>query len=445
MRRTLCLILLLTLTALCLAGCGTQDWSYKDANKGVVRVMSGTAPLGDSQLADESLGFGSGFAVGTPGEASDLFITNRHVVVSEDGSLLPCVYLLLEDDAWGITLTDSSATVHYNSEHIARCEVLYPTQSDPEYPDLAVLRAERVITERVALPLRSGFEMAQYDKVYTLGFPGSTDDILAEYTGGRMEITRPAGLGSITVKDGIISAVKDVPTAAYTTLFLHSANINHGNSGGPLIDERGYVVGINTYGWNYTYYDQSSGSYVDTGVAENFGSLFIDYATQTLDSLGLPYSRDFQSVPTWLVLTLSGTGALVLTLLLFVLVRKRGRRKKIADTPYLIEGLSGTYAGKQLPVHGTVRFGRDPGRCSHVIPGASISALHCRLEAADGVLTLQDCRSTNGTFLNGRRLEPGHSAILRDADRFYLATPQESFAVHIRFNAAGAGERRKKA
>jgi pSer/pThr/pTyr-binding forkhead associated (FHA) protein len=49
-----------------------------------------------------------------------------------------------------------------------------------------------------------------------------------------------------------------------------------------------------------------------------------------------------------------------------------------------------------------------------VLPAALVSRLHCRLEASDDSLTVVDLDSTNGTYVNDRRVE---RAPLRSGDR----------------------------
>lgn len=63
--------------------------------------------------------------------------------------------------------------------------------------------------------------------------------------------------------------------------------------------------------------------------------------------------------------------------------------------------------------------GRD---CDIVFDDASVSKAHARVHLADGAATIEDLDSTNGTLLNGRRLEG--VAELRRGDRIGLGTNQ---------------------
>lgn len=75
------------------------------------------------------------------------------------------------------------------------------------------------------------------DKVYPMGYPGvaTFHPYLSEES-----ITEP------TLTSGIISAEKQVP-AGFTALQT-DASITHGNSGGPVFNEQGQVIGIATFG-----------------------------------------------------------------------------------------------------------------------------------------------------------------------------------------------------
>lgn len=52
-----------------------------------------------------------------------------------------------------------------------------------------------------------------------------------------------------------------------------------------------------------------------------------------------------------------------------------------------------------------LQVGRDPALCSIIIPDLSASRVHFRLYVVSGgLLQIEDCNSTNGTFVNGERL-----------------------------------------
>jgi LysM repeat protein len=76
-------------------------------------------------------------------------------------------------------------------------------------------------------------------------------------------------------------------------------------------------------------------------------------------------------------------------------------------------------AARTHPLPGTqVTIGRD-GTNGIVLEGHGVSAFHCMIEVgAGGVVTLKERGSTNGTWLNGRRLE--EPTRIGENDRFYV-------------------------
>ncbi|XP_031493704.1 zeaxanthin epoxidase, chloroplastic [Nymphaea colorata] len=59
-----------------------------------------------------------------------------------------------------------------------------------------------------------------------------------------------------------------------------------------------------------------------------------------------------------------------------------------------------------------VTVGRLPDKADLVVPVATVSGLHARLEKKEGNLLVTDLDSTNGTYINDMRLKSGASAIL---------------------------------
>lgn len=51
--------------------------------------------------------------------------------------------------------------------------------------------------------------------------------------------------------------------------------------------------------------------------------------------------------------------------------------------------------------------GRAP-RADFIVEAALVSRLHCRITATGDKLEVVDLRSTNGTFVNGKRVTKGH-------------------------------------
>ena len=67
----------------------------------------------------------------------------------------------------------------------------------------------------------------------------------------------------------------------------------------------------------------------------------------------------------------------------------------------------------RLPAGSVKTIGRSTG-AAFMVDAALVSRLHCRLTATRDSLQVKDLDSTNGTFVNGRRVE---TAELKDGDR----------------------------
>jgi pSer/pThr/pTyr-binding forkhead associated (FHA) protein len=67
----------------------------------------------------------------------------------------------------------------------------------------------------------------------------------------------------------------------------------------------------------------------------------------------------------------------------------------------------------RIPAGSVKTIGRSTG-AQFIVEAALVSRLHCQLSATDDSLQVKDLDSTNGTFVNGRRIQTAH---LRDGDR----------------------------
>ena len=140
----------------------------------------------------QEIGGGTGFVVG-----DNMLITNKHVVEDTEAK-----YFIIESDGEEI-----------EAEVIAR---------DPVY-DIALLKAELGIK---ALRLGDSDSLEVGQTVVTIG------NALGEF--------------SNTVSVGVVSGLERTIAADLRSLIQTDAAINRGNSGGPLLNLRGEVVGINT-------------------------------------------------------------------------------------------------------------------------------------------------------------------------------------------------------
>lgn len=432
----ICMTAMLVLTMLfCMeTTAGASGEIAAQSRNGVVRILV--------QLPDGNIAMGSGFGVGKKGESTDTFVTNFHVVGEqpyqmEDGSVqtLPplAVWILKNSNAWvpGVGLDTSNAI---------SCNVLYAKE---EYPDVAVIKAVEEVPERVALPLLEDENKVEVgDAVYALGYPATSD-----YTEGTVYgTTLPGGVADVTITSGIISRFTTSSSLGNTRLIQHDATINGGNSGGPLIDSRGSVIGINTY---------------KIGGGENTDnssySVRIDYIKDVLDDLHIEYDlyQEDGGLPMMMVIAVAACVLLVIAAFVVVMARKKKQPQEPTasaavsapisdrtgasagqaiegDSGLRFQGVSGSFAGKRFAITAQIKIGRDPAKNDFVYPAETkgISGVHCVLVYQDGQLYLQDLGSTYGTFVNGgQRLAANQAVVLQPGDKFCLGSEEECFVI----------------
>jgi pSer/pThr/pTyr-binding forkhead associated (FHA) protein len=83
----------------------------------------------------------------------------------------------------------------------------------------------------------------------------------------------------------------------------------------------------------------------------------------------------------------------------------------------VVEGGGGLRAGAVFAVNGSMTIGRSP-QTDVQIDDTFASARHARVVEQEGLYYLEDMGSTNGTYLNGRRV--GSLELLRPEDRFRI-------------------------
>lgn len=97
---------------------------------------------------------------------------------------------------------------------------------------------------------------------------------------------------------------------------------------------------------------------------------------------------------------------------------------------YVLRGVAGRVFGRHLPLSGTVTVGRAP-ECSLALDESGLSRMHARLLPADDGVYVEDLGSTNGTYINGKRVLNGQARIGDeigfDTLRFLLLGPGQEF------------------
>ncbi|MSQ47753.1 MAG: trypsin-like serine protease [Deltaproteobacteria bacterium] len=174
--------------------CAERMPPIEEMKKSTVRILCTTRT---------GVASGSGFVVG---EQSRHVVTNLHVVA--------CV-------AHNGAISVQTGQLQSVAAKVVRL-------SEPK--DIAILEVDRSL-ERPAVKLVTSAHVSEAQTVYAVGFPGAADSINQDAT--------------VSVTKGIISA-RPIRKDTAVNLYQTDAAINSGNSGGPLFNEDGQVIGINT-------------------------------------------------------------------------------------------------------------------------------------------------------------------------------------------------------
>lgn len=382
------------------------------AKEGVVKLLA----VGfDSYGNVANAVVGSGFAVGTKGSAPEYFVTNWHVAsvyMPEHNYAFDSdhvrIWIMLDN----FTLSDVTGLPSEATS--VKCSIVRISESG--YPDYAILRAARPVTECKPLAIRSSESVKQGETVVALGCPAVLDE-------------QSLSIGDITSTTGTVARHMTMTNAGNTNAIVHNANISGGNSGGPLIDENGSVIGLNTY------------SIVDSYSC----AIYSDYVMQALNELGISYMTAGSSISVVTIAAAAVAVAAVAVAIYFLLRNRKSAEKNPAGgvTPGTVPGgtvPAGGYTpsfrvqlpdGRIIPVPaGKVAVGRDPS-CQIRLPesAAAVSRRHCTLENSGEFLILVDEGSRNGTFIHGKRVPAGTKVALKHGSSFCVGTSENRITV----------------
>ena len=221
---------------------------------------------------------GSGFVIESSSRRT-LIVTNHHVIENSPTRIL--IYLGNDE------VLSASVAAESPQKDLAVLELAYPIKLQ-------------------ALPL-AATDAARGEAVYAVGFPGASDDLSDTIAQTSEEAT---------ITDGIVSAVRQMSVTSYSSpiaVLQTNAEINHGNSGGPLFNAEGVVVGVNTWSANDS-----------QGV---FGAVTAGELIAFLRDNSLPFhTTRGASFPWWVAAVAAATAIVVLILLLL-----RRKKKKAAE------------------------------------------------------------------------------------------------------------------
>lgn len=356
---------------------------------------------------------------------------------------------------------------------------LYSSQVDSDIAILEIDPAHRLFGYEVLEFGHAGM-VQRGEEVYAIGFPAIAQ-VLADLSTARYTDS--------TITKGVISRIT---SSEGVPVFQTDTAISGGNSGGPLVNKDGVVIGINTFGLVRLAGDDIIPTEINYAVQ-------IDVLTDVLRSRGIPYveagaappvevevdepeapagteeetedpflTEPARGKPEFPVLYVALGAAALIIIILLIIFLIRGS-KKVADKPQAappsrqaapvtqagpkpeaapvtrakavsprpsIKGISGHFAGQKIEfVQGQLVIGRDPKLAQLVYPQAleEISRKHLTVRYDENTqrFSLEDS-SSNGTFFaSGQRLETAKPYFLNRGDRFYLSDAKEMFELSL--------------
>ena len=164
------------------------------------------------------LAWGSGFAI-----SNNVLVTNYHVIAPIYDYQNAAIWVVYPQTAGGGVYNGYILDTHPNKD-IALVQF-----QGPGLPFLT-------LTDK---KVDSG------QQVFAFGYPGEVDEDLGHNAD---QIVSPSN--ALVTSGNVSGYSNDAPDASSGQTIIHSATITHGNSGGPLLDECGRVIGLNTWAHN---------------------------------------------------------------------------------------------------------------------------------------------------------------------------------------------------
>jgi len=356
---------------------------------------------------DMSYWRGTGFFIGETGEKPQYIVTNCHVIEE---------FIL-----GGKALGGGELRVIFDKDEEQEAYLV-----DYDYEkDIAVIRLAEPTDLRRAISLREPSEDMLGTAIYAVGYPLAADISVNALTSFSKNDT--------TVTAGSVSRLL-TESGTGRRLIQTDVALGAGNSGGPMVDESGAVIGINT-----------AASTVDQNIfyAVNISEIF-----PLLNRNNIPYTLyEEPKAATSPFVYAGAAGAVVLALVLFVLFARRGKKAavpevsaaetKVFGSSPVARSLSPQHGGMVVPLHGRpLQIGRDKEACRVVFEDATpgVSSRHCQVQFDEqsAMFIVTDLNSTYGTFLSGgQRLAPNTPTKLAPKSSFYLGETANTISLEL--------------
>lgn len=394
---------------------------------------------------------GSGFAIGEEGQPVSYIVTNAHVVVDRYAEYLSTNSTTAKTEVTSRRADEVRVYFSYGSNDFMRAQIYYIN----EKKDICILKLPEPTDKRKPLVICRSEDIDMDDEYAALGFPFDSD-LFMDNTGLAYNID------DITMTRGAISRKSTDQNGVQ--VYLIDVDIRSGNSGGPLVNSKGEVVGINTYSVGKSKYavviDELLAA-VNRDVVPYTLSTEVSDTAETESEISLPSetaettqavtepAENKSSGGMNIVVTIIAAAFAVLCIVLIVVLVMKNKKGSSAPSPApaagsavpevgvshtaSITGIKGVMAGRSFPISGSAVIGRNPEKCTICFPvnTQGISGLHCEIRQNGSVYEIIDRGSSCGTFLgSGQKLAENVPTALPSGMYFYLGSTEQLFQIN---------------
>ena len=350
----------------------------------------------DGEIIPAGYSTGSCFAVGEKKNSPvRYFVTNRHVVNCDSAREMV--------NALGYEFVILG---HYIIFDTVDTKIQVSVEYVNQECDLAIVELHTATEERKPITIRTMKpEEVSETNIVTIGFPGETDDFLYFYDNPNTIIDKLySTTQDVTISKGIISGIGTASETQKGELYVIDAEINHGNSGGPLVDEKGNLLGVNTYGTEKFNYAVSSNEVV-----------------KMLNSRGIKY---IEYNPLATILLWGGIAIVVIAVVAVVIILV-SKNKPVHGRALF--GEKGSLVGQKFVLKRKTYIGRDSSKCSIVFPSSApgVSKVHCCVGYNGKEVIVMDLGSKYGTWIDDHKLTPNTPTRLHRGHTLYIGSEAE--------------------